>query len=330
MDAAGAANAVDVGGPVRVLFIAGAGRSGTTLVGNLLGQVEGFWSGGELRQIWRRGVVENWRCGCGSPFRSCPVWREVLARAFGPAGVAPEPLLRAERSLTRIRHVPLLALGGGRRPVLDGLAGGYRRCLGRLYRAVRSVTGAEVIVDSSKAATYGFLLGTVPGSDLRVAHLVRDPRGTAHSWSRRRARDDAGGPRAMDVFGPAKSSLLWAAWNAAAEVLLARRAHPYVRLRYEDLAEDPGRALVPVLELAGRGRADLPFLQGRRAELGVSHTVSGNPCRMLRGAVEVVPDLDWRSRMGRWDRALVTALTGPGLRRYGYPLRVRGPGRPAQ
>ena len=37
--------------PVKVLYVAGLGRSGSTILANTLGQVEGFFSGGELNFI---------------------------------------------------------------------------------------------------------------------------------------------------------------------------------------------------------------------------------------------------------------------------------------
>ena len=42
----------------KILYVAGWGRSGTTLLDNVLGQVEGFVSTGELHNIWQRGLVE--------------------------------------------------------------------------------------------------------------------------------------------------------------------------------------------------------------------------------------------------------------------------------
>ena len=67
----------------RLLFIAGWGRSGSTLLDRILGQVPGVFSAGELRDIWRRGALEDRLCGCGSPFRECAVWRKVGEVAFG-------------------------------------------------------------------------------------------------------------------------------------------------------------------------------------------------------------------------------------------------------
>ena len=49
----------------RVVSIVGPGRSGTTLLGEILGEVPGVFDAGELRWLWRRGLGEDRRCGCG-------------------------------------------------------------------------------------------------------------------------------------------------------------------------------------------------------------------------------------------------------------------------
>src|SRR3712207_8209479 len=51
--------------PVKVLYVVGLGRSGSTILSNSLGQIGGFFSGGELNFIWRHNVLENRLCGCG-------------------------------------------------------------------------------------------------------------------------------------------------------------------------------------------------------------------------------------------------------------------------
>src|SRR3954466_11303605 len=62
----------------RVLSIVGPGRSGTTILGNILGEVEGVTNAGELRWLWRRGLAERRPCGCGLPPAECPRWSVVL------------------------------------------------------------------------------------------------------------------------------------------------------------------------------------------------------------------------------------------------------------
>jgi hypothetical protein len=304
---------------VQVLFIAGAGRSGSTLLANTLGQVDGLWSVGELRQIWQRGLIENWRCGCGHPFTDCTTWQRIIADAFESGDIEPHAVVQAERRLTRVRHIPLVLLSRRRPGLIDARFRDYRGYLDRLYRSVRSITGAQVIVDSSKTPTYGYLLGALPSIDLHVVHLVRDPRATAYSWSRRRSREDAVEGGQMDVFGPAKSSVLWNVWNMTAEALFANEPERYTRLRYEDVMRDLRGSLVRVLDLIGRGDADLAFLKTRAVSLSPTHSVSGNPVRMRHGEIDVEADVEWMGRMRPRDRALVTAVTGPLIGRYGYP-----------
>ena len=68
---------------VKVLYIAGYERSGSTLLHNVLGQLDGFFAAGELNEIWDRSLIENRRCGCGVPFKECEVWRGILINGFG-------------------------------------------------------------------------------------------------------------------------------------------------------------------------------------------------------------------------------------------------------
>src|SRR6185503_6025734 len=72
-----------VSSPVKVLYLPSAGRSGSTLLDRLLGQLGGVFGAGELSWVWQKGLVENGKCGCGVPLRECPVWNEVFDRAFG-------------------------------------------------------------------------------------------------------------------------------------------------------------------------------------------------------------------------------------------------------
>jgi hypothetical protein len=69
--------------PVKVIYLAGTTRCGSTFVGSLLGKVPGFVHVGEIARIWQEGFVENHRCGCRTPFRECAFWTAVLERAFG-------------------------------------------------------------------------------------------------------------------------------------------------------------------------------------------------------------------------------------------------------
>lgn len=306
--------------PVKVLYVAGLGRSGSTILANTLGQVEGFFSGGELNFIWKHALIENRLCGCGRPSRECPFWGPVFDGEFGGQSedLARE-MMRLQYSGARTRHIPLMLTDGGREKIRARL-GKFLDNTGRLYKAIRSVSGSRVVVDTSKEPAYGYALGMVPGIDLRVLHLVRDPRAAAYSWAKKKPQPDSADREFMHQKTPAQSAVLWDAWNAAIEALWRRTPEKYLRLRYEDFIADPRASFEAMLKLVGEGGSELPLVGEREVKLGISHTVSGNPNRFDTGAVELKQDQAWTEKMSPRDQRLVTALTVPLLKRYHYPL----------
>ena len=305
---------------VKVLYIAGFGRSGSTILGNVLGEIEGFFHGGEFNFIWERNLIENRLCGCGAPFDECEVWGSVLERAFGRMdGVDAREMARLQVSGMRTRHLPLMFSTRGRR-MLTSRLGKFMGCLQTLYGAVKAVTGSRVIVDSSKLPAYGYMLGMIPSIDLYIVHLVRDPRAVAYSWLRKRSQPDTDRLTYMLRMNIVKSSLLWDVWNASSEVLWRASSGRYMRLRYEDFVEDPQRALADILGMLHENTCRLGFLDERGVKLGISHTVSGNPNRFQTGTVRLRPDDEWASRMKLHNKMLVTLLTLPLLPRYEYSI----------
>jgi hypothetical protein len=304
---------------LRVLYVGSWSRSGSTLLDLILGQLPGFVSVGEVRFLWERGLVERQLCGCGTAVPDCPFWRAVLREAFGDVqGVDAGAMIALQQEVDGLARVPwLLAPSRPRR--LERAVVAYREVLGLVYRAVRSVSGASVIVDSSKYATYGGLLAGVPGLDLRALHLVRDSRAVAYSWTRRTLLPEvATEERYMPVLPPWRSAVFWALENVALGLLL-KSSSRYRVLRYDDLATRPQEALSAALEAIGIA-ADLGFLQDNRLSLGPNHTVAGNPIRFRRGDIPIVPDVEWQDRLEPGARRMVTALTWPLLVRYGFPL----------
>jgi hypothetical protein len=311
---------VEARGKSKVLYVAGFGRSGSTLLGNVLGQVDGFISVGELRSIWEYGILQNKVCGCGAPFEKCEMWQPIIDEAFGGTrGVDPRRMIQLRERWARTKHIPLMLTPPGRRLIRRCLSE-YLDALERLYRGVLTTTGSRVVVDTSKFPSYGFVLGMVPSVDLHVVHLVRDPRAVAYSWSRKRLHPDPRNPEYMPRRSPVGSSARWMARNLATEALWRNSPKSYLMLRYEDFVAKPREVIERVLELVKEKPAPLSHVGKHEVELGVNHNVWGNPSRFRSGTVEIRPDKEWAYHMKRGDKRLISSLTFPLLVRYGYPL----------
>lgn len=304
--------------PVRVLYIAGAGRSGSTILARVLGELPGFCVTGEPYYVWQEGFHEDRRCGCGERFSECSFWSAVIAGLTAAAGeVDSGRFLALQGRVARTRHIPLLAIPPLRRRLLRRNPA-YLPTLEKLYQSLRGVSGARVIIDGSKFPSYAVILGQSRAIDLSVVHLVRDSRAVAHSWSRRKHNPGSGRP--FRRLGFVHTSLLWASWNAAIELLLARGAHRrrYMRLRYEDLVSAPAAVADRILAFMGESPSATSPIEGRWVTLHDRHTVAGNPSRFLSGRIELREDREWQRSMPRFARFVVSALTSPLLLRYGY------------
>jgi sulfotransferase family protein len=298
---------------VRVLAIVGAGRSGSTMIGNILGSVDGVFCGGEIRYLWERGLRDDRLCGCGEAFHDCPTWSAILARAgCDPHPADVEHLIAGAADGTRVRHVPRLLAGQrwGWPPRLQ--PNGYREQLQRLYHAIPGVTGCSLLVDTSKLPTYTHVLEELGGVELFVVHLVRDPRATAYSWGRHKPLADGARAATMQRQSPGRSAMLWNVWNITARQLWQEDPDHYLRVDYEEFVLRPQECIDGILRFAGHhSDAARIFKDGRTVALGVNHTVAGNPDRLQRGDVRLRLDDEWTRKMSRSDRLMVTALTAP-------------------
>lgn len=299
----------------RILYIGGWGRSGSTLVGQLLGLAENAVFVGELNHLFWRGVQQNRDCACGLPFASCPFWCQVADMAFGGwKSQIVEAALAPGNHGARHRQVPSLMLGARRQRVPSALRD-HARVMEALYGAIADVTG-RVVVDSSKSPAHAWLLAC-QSLDVRVAHLVRDPRGVAFSWMKTVEEPDAPG-QFMAQYTPVNASGYWLVDNWLFHPL-ARRV-PSVRIRYEDFAADPRGALCAMAELGGLTFSEhtLEELGQGRLTLPRDHSVSGNPIRFREGPVRISADQKWRMQMPRNQRCVVSLITTPLRRRYEY------------
>jgi hypothetical protein len=312
------------GGALTVVYIAGAGRSGSTLLERALGEIGGFVNVGELIDIFRRDAPRTERCGCGQSFADCPFWTGVGGSVFDHWDAAQlGAVQRLKGRVARQRHLPrLLAMPLASRSFRADVAA-YGASYAGLYRSIAAEAGAAVVVDASKWPVQALTLARA-GLDVRVIHLIRDVRGVAYSLSKRGVTR----PHALneqDVMWtkrPVAAAFRWTSYQSQVE-LLALCGVPVARVRYEDFVREPRRTVEQALtRLRLSHPAQLGHLGDGQVTLGPSHGIAGNPSRFRYGSITLRVDEAWRTEMSRRDRVMVTAIGLPLLVRY--RRRTRG------
>lgn len=306
---------------VRVLYVGGLPRSGSTLTDLLLHHLPGHIGVGELFYLWRNCVVEDGLCSCGDRFSRCDFWQAVGDEAYGGwDNVDVADVLAWQATVDTTSAIPrMLALP--RAGDFGQTLARYTEVLALLYRAIRRVSGKDVVVDSSKRPSLAFILRGMPSIALDVVQVVRDPRGVAYSFGKHVALEPGVALKAeMPRSSARKVARRWVTVNAAI-ASLARLGVPLVRIRYEDLVLQPERELrrVLALEHADPDAGGLDFLTPEGVVIPATHSIASGRIRLQTGVIPLRLDDAWRTAMPARDQRLVGAITALSRRRYGYP-----------
>jgi hypothetical protein len=313
---------------INVLYLLAYPRSGTTILGNILDEVTGFFHIGELHYLWEENLLrKSRRCGCGCLVEDCDLWSSILGfiavdrSTARRAVVLQRSLVRTTNLSTLLKLTPAVAR---RDPDLRE----YLGLLAEVYRAASRVSGSTVIIDSSKWPADALVAGLLEPEGISVTpiHVIRDSRKVVFSrqrrnWSPQSGREYLRARRALVAY----DALGWAGLNVLAEVVCRRRNGLAMRLRYEDFVNAPRDSVEKIVGTMDKETPKLPFVAEDTVHLGVNHTLGGNRNRRVdRGDIRIAEDGLWQKGLHPIDKALTTTLTLPILLLFGYLPRARG------
>jgi hypothetical protein len=287
---------------MKLLYIAGAGRSGTTVLARLLGEVNQFYNVGEAgRYLFSSKLrAKNIPCGCGKAMADCPFWGDIVPTIAPEMPEVGDRLLRLRSFTAWTKKADRHQLSGEESKVLAEFA--------QVYRRIVNKSGCEMVVDSSKHPSTGLIFTLSPEFETHVVHIVRNPRSVVASWTKKKGYLPA--HPATRVLG------WWYGYNLLSDKLEAR-ATTYQRILYEDFVRDPGAVMHAIVAKAAGRELPLPFLKGNRAKLNLQHDLAGNPDKL--SSDEVVIGKEKSSKpMPFTQRLLVDVTTFPMKFRYHY------------
>ena len=292
-----------------VLFIAGWGRSGSTIIGNVLGQLPGFFHVGEIGHVWRRAIIEDANCGlAGSVLRLPGVeqdpWRSVRWRRgvlrLGDARAQAADCPHAQRFVPRrpdAERGRASGANGGNRVRRDGRAVVWR---GRWLRDQSSHRRFQ--------QTPGLFVRLRARARLGPACPAPGPRPARDDLllAPQMDRTDAKGTLAMERFSVLESASRWVSWNAAVPMVAKRTGLPVTRIHYESFVRRtrsrPCGMCCPSSTTSARSHPAPCRWSAHEVELRRTHTVWGNPSRQQTGRVAIKPDSEWSTALGRGTR----------------------------
>jgi hypothetical protein len=303
---------------IRYVCMPGSPFTGSTLLGTLLNEHPECASIGAATGLIRRTDLTSYRCSCGRLFKECEFWSRVAARtrALGrPVHVFETNFWNTHLRVTRNRLLNVLLLRSlGWDPInrvrdsLVGRVSAIKQAIAdmgwntwSLASAVLEQTGKTVFVDTSRDHQRPKYLVRHPYLDVKVIHLMRDPRGNSASIMKHQG---------VNVASAARQ---WRRYNT--EAARVRRYLPsgsWLSLRYEEFCADPEGILDRIFQFLGVKPTPILPVQG-----DADRHIIGNKMR-LKGVGEIREDLSWQTSLSPAELEVIARIAGPTSRRLGF------------
>ncbi len=295
---------------MKILYIMGYGRSGSTLLDTVLSDHPSVFGAGELCNLIGAMDVHRSYCACGVRSAQCPFWlkvRQDWSRVAG--GIVENEYLRLQTRLYRYWLRPRLG---------DQLMTRYLSQTRALFEAIAETSDGSTIVGSSRAPLRALALSCMGGIEFRVIHLVRDVRGVACSTMKSWEPDpEAGIVAALPAERPTVAAAKWMLTNAIANRIRTLLGDRAILVRYEDFVTNPSITLQRISAFTGLDFEPVAAKLTHGGEFRAKHTIEGNRLRM-QARIQLRPDVRWKSELSSVQKRFLPLLASPVAWNYGY------------
>lgn len=251
----------------NIIYIAGYGRSGSTILNILLLQPEGVVGVGELINVFQSGWKVNRNCSCGEKTSDCPFWSNVKNAWEKSSNYSIEEYVFIQKKYRKIFALPYLVWHN---IFPNERYKKFKEDTKLLYESIFKISGCRIIVDSSKDVSWLYLMKKI-GLNPSVIHLVRDGRSVLKSirklWRK--------GVKPKSTFSIAFS---WVSSNIMVEILKKNTKNIFIK--YEDLISAPEKVLDKIDNAFNIGLDDVKTTISTGRPLSKKHLISGNPIRL--------------------------------------------------
>lgn len=310
---------------LNLVYIASIGRSGTTLLECILGAHSQITTCGEV-QIWPHEIMQGGvlPCGSGKYVHEDPFWTE-MRRRVDPLK-QPEPQIHFFREqhnagrtlrLERLRDFGKQQLSEDVAKQVQQYSQNNYDMFSTFLDIIEETTGVRPrwVVDASKDPYR--LLWFIRSNlfNIKVFHLVKNPRGFVYSVTKRWLNSDDRFRNQKRLYYTARQSLAWVIQNHLSSKIAETHldADNYRLIQYEELASNPKETFRDVCKVIGC-RYEEQAMDNFRA--GGLFAIAGNPMRQETRDIEL--DQKWQKCLPRSSRRVTELVTKVNRSRFGY------------
>ncbi|MBZ9777934.1 sulfotransferase [Psychroflexus sp. CAK8W] len=257
---------------INLIYLLGAGRSGTTLLATLLNNHDDIETLGEMHQFIEY-VDKDKDCSCGEKLTSCSTWN--LSSDLMDSNIKDERLYCENKESHK--NIPSLIFNkkADKR---------YISIQEHIFSALSGNRKSKWYLDSSKYIARYLLLKKSKKLNIKGIYMVRDPRGVINSFTK----------KVQTSKRPLSAILYYNMINLFGEVV-SRNNRNILKIKYEDLVESPEQVLDEIYKhVFGSSKASVKMPE----YFTMPHIVGGNRIKTKK-RIHLSKDTDWQRNIPR-------------------------------
>lgn len=255
----------------EIIYISGAGHSGSTLLDIILGNMDNSISTGELCFFPEKGIKNGEYCACGMQVPNCTFWSEIISAWNEKREMDLDTYIHFQNKLHSKKNV-FFALSQFLRPSDKMLM--YMRDTKLLYKLIFERSDSTYLIDSSKTPLRVLVLKRI-GFKLKIIHLTRQFGHVLNSNKKHSKKDpEKGLEHDMPPLKTRYALSVWLADNLF--TFLFSRGAETIRVKYENMVHNPTKTIQGVINNDKSFRDRL----SARGPFYPRHLVAGNMIRL--------------------------------------------------
>lgn len=263
----------------NLIYLLGAGRSGTTIIATVLGRHSQIITIGEMHQFLDH-LVEHRECSCGQALAGCSFWKKIVNKL----DMDSENLIswqQSSNSKELHRKVPSLLLSqkGDSK---------YLEIHETIFDIINNSTlNNEFILDSSKYIARYLLLRKSQKINVKGIYVVRDVRGVISSFKK----------KVQTSRSPISTVIYYSLINFFGQIICWTDKN-VIKIRYEDFMERPNEVLMKIYEHLNIENENIIV-----NEYQVPHIIGGNRLKH-QSKIVLNKDEKWKENIPRHKQIL--------------------------
>lgn len=284
----------------KIIYIAGFPRSGSTILQNILNEIEGVASVGEIKTLIGYNIFKRKNCSCGQSIEECEFWSPVqnqIQQKYSKIELTDFEKLRKQLSNKNFYTYKYRT-----KKFQTEKFAKYSLFLNWLYNEIFTQHSIDCIVDSSKDPVYAWYLNIVLQYEVYFIHLYRDPEASYTSLQKDKAKSNY---------------FRWTLMNRNSEYLQQIAPGRYFRLKYEDFTACPKEAIDELMKFA-HIEGNNPIMKENKILFTGNHSLAGNPNRFKTGEIEIKKTVYAGDVLSTAQKKIISILNRSLLKEYGY------------